>query len=759
MNHRLSRLHVLSWPIWLKLSAAFAAAVLLPLALIVLAVQPALREIGLQNLRSFMSENGERQHQAIVSVLEQSRTNINLFVNNASYIRRVNNLLLSASPLLNSDQAVRVDEDEVAALFRDVLLNRSTTQFNSIRLLDRRGHLVVQSSLDTLNADEVQQDQSRSEAYRAALNEQVKAQGRNQIVTVATRDEEPVIEITTILYWRNQQTIGYLIAELNNSSAIYGNLTLQDTTYPTYAFLVTADGALISPEESRAQADIAANSSAVRRALSGEIGLETYRVSSDVPEVIGYFAPIPDTPLAFVVEAQTSYAATTGRAYFDTRLFVIAAATVALIIVIIFFFNQIVAPPLARLRHATQSLSEGNFDVPVPDANRADEIGELAASFVSMREQVQSLIGDLEARIATRARDMSATQEISRFAVSQRDLQTLMDSVVNLIVERFASVYHAQIFLLDNDREYAVLRASTGDVGQSLIARGHRLAVGSVSVIGQVTAQGRVVIARDTATSTVHRRNEFLPETVAELAIPLRVGNDLIGALDVQSKQRDAFNPDLVNVLQTMADQIAIAIQNARLYQESVRRLEEVERSNRIATRGVWQEYMRGLRARQLSSETGTHSSDFSSLREQAFATGQIAIGDVTQRNTIPIAVPVKLRGQPLGAVEWEIPASQLDENKLQLAQDLANRLAVSLDNARLFEESQRATERERVVNDIAAKLTAQTDIDLILQTAVREVGQALRAPGVTIRLSRTTDEANGHHGENGHSNGNGNHP
>src|SRR5690606_11511109 len=118
------------------------------------------------------------------------------------------------------------------------------------------------------------------------------------------------------------------------------------------------------------------------------------------------------------------------------------------------------------------------------------------ASFVSMREQVQSLIGDLEARIATRARDMSATQEISRFAVSQRDLQTLMDSVVNLIVERFASVYHAQIFLLDNDREYAVLRASTGDVGQSLIARGHRLAVGSVSVIGQVTAQGRVVIAR-----------------------------------------------------------------------------------------------------------------------------------------------------------------------------------------------------------------------------------------------------------------------
>ena len=160
----------------------------------------------------------------------------------------------------------------------------------------------------------------------------------------------------------------------------------------------------------------------------------------------------------------------------------------------------------------------------VPDAKRGDEIGLLATSFVNMRDQVHTLIDDLENRVAARTRDISATQDISRFAATQRDLQTLMDRVVDLIVERFENIYHAQIFLVDEDKRDAVLRASTGDIGKQLLSRGHRLGIGSLSVIGQVTQQGRLIVARDAAVSQIHRRNEFLPDTRAELAIPLRVG-------------------------------------------------------------------------------------------------------------------------------------------------------------------------------------------------------------------------------------------
>jgi GAF domain-containing protein len=276
-----------------------------------------------------------------------------------------------------------------------------------------------------------------------------------------------------------------------------------------------------------------------------------------------------------------------------------------------------------------------------------------------------------------------------------------------------------------------------------------------------------VIIARDTAVSQIHRRNEFLPETRAELAVPLRIGDQIIGALDVQSKERDAFTDDLTNVLQTMADQIAIAIENARLYEESVRRVIEIEESNRAATARAWQEYMRELRQRTLSKDAGvrqtaggTETAAASELRQQALRTGQPAVGKLTGRDTIPVALPIILRGQTLGAVEWELPSAGFGPDKLELARELANRLAVSLDNARLFQESQRATERERIVNTIAAKLTAQTSIETILQTAVREVGQALRAPQVSIRLRAhglAENGGNGSHPAGGNGNGNGN--
>jgi GAF domain-containing protein len=355
-----------------------------------------------------------------------------------------------------------------------------------------------------------------------------------------------------------------------------------------------------------------------------------------------------------------------------------------------------------------------------------------------MRESIRNQVVEQEARLDERARDFAATQEIGRVATTQRDPQKLMDSVVELITQRFSNIYHAQIFLNDADNVYAVLRASTGDVGRELLARGHRLAIGSISVVGQATAQGRVIVARDTAASPVHRRNELLPDTRAELAVPLRVGDTIIGALDVQSKLGNAFTEGQIGVLQTMADQIAIAIENARLYQESIRRAAEIEEANRRATQRAWADFMRDQRATTLLSQAGAQTdTDMSALRRQAQQEGRTLIGRPTERGTIPVAVPIMLRGQTLGAVEWELPAQGFGEDKVELAEELAARLAVSLDNARLFQESRRAVERERMVNLIAGRLAAQTNIDDLLKTAVREAGRAVRAPSVGIRLSR----------------------
>ncbi len=743
-------LNVFAWPLWLKLTAGFVVAVVLPTFLIAAVLQSGFTQITGETLESYIEENGNRQREIISTDLQLAQSLLNVVVTAPEYHQG----LLAAAERGNQ---LSLEVREAAEDLRLVL--QGDQNFISVRLVDDRG--LVLTEVTRASALLGGRFENAAPAFIQATN--ALAQARNQSTTVfRDTDDQVVVEMTQAILDDQGAAAGFLIGTLNIEHVLLNNLYFQGAAFPLYSYLATGgrNSLVISPAEYQELVEDASDDSpavaGAFRNIEGEIG--RYNVGGGREAVIGYYAPIlnPSNPnltlFALVTEVPANAPAQQALSYFGGgRVFVVGIGLVLVLAIMVALFNQVITPPLIGLRRAIQAVAQGQFNEPVPGAGRGDEIGDLGAAFTDMRVQVRNLLDDLEARIATRTRDISATQEISRFAATQRNMQMLMDQVVQLIIERFPNIYHAQIFLLDKDRLYAGLRASTGEVGAMLLGRGHRLAVGSISVIGQVTQQGEVVIARDTTASSVHRKNEFLPETRAELAIPLKSGNTIIGALDVQSKFRNAFAEDEIRILETMADQIAVAIENARLYQESLRRLEEIERNNRQKTLQTWQEYVYGRRQRQLSSEAGTVTgNDLSELRRRAVAQGKIVVGEITRNSTIPIAVPIQLRGEMLGAVEWELPAEGLNDNKLQLAQELANRLAVSLENARLFQESQKATERERIVNSIAARLTPQTEIDEILRTAVREVGQALRAPQVNIRLHRPNGNGNGN--GNGHS-------
>ncbi|MDL1902642.1 GAF domain-containing protein [Anaerolineae bacterium CFX9] len=751
-----------SWPIWLKLLVGFTLALLALILPTAVLLRAGIAEVGIQNARAYVSENGARQLAALSSSITQAQDTLDRFLADPANRRILEGALVGdiiTSPPLNLPSGSTA---QIEALLDSSLLNAATTPYENVRLLDRNGQVIARANLAG-RADTGSTDESRTPAYRAIQSARLQGQTRTLSIEVSGF---PTLDYITSIVWRDGRTLGYLVARLSNARVLYANLRYNDATYPAYSFLTTSQNQLIAPSDVLTVQNAASSETIVSRALLGQSGTDVYTVSTGT-EVVGYFTPVRGTPLVLISQLPASAAFQRALDFFNLRIFVVGVGVVALIAVFVVAFTQVLVPPINRLRKAAQQVGEGNYAVPIADARRGDEIGALANALLNLRDSVKVRVEDLESRLASRGRDIAATQDIGRYAATQRDLQALMNRVVDLIVERFPTIYHAQIFLIDKERQYAIVRASTGEVGQQLLARGHRLAVGSISVIGQVTEQGRVIIARDTAVSQIHRRNEFLPETRAELAVPLRIGDQIIGALDVQSKERDAFTDDLTNVLQTMADQIAIAIENARLYEESVRRVIEIEESNRAATARAWQEYMRELRQRTLSKDAGvrqiaggTETAAASELRQQALRTGQPAVGKLTGRDTIPVALPIILRGQTLGAVEWELPSAGFGPDKLELARELANRLAVSLDNARLFQESQRATERERIVNTIAAKLTAQTSIETILQTAVREVGQALRAPQVSIRLRAhglAENGGNGSHPAGGNGNGNGN--
>jgi len=732
-----------NWPIWVKIVILVGAGVLTLALPAFMIVRTATLENGIDSAERYIQLNGTQHLIVVNTLIDDAQIAFDAFLSDQS------NQIQHIAFLTDTSTATR---NQLETLYETRLLNPASTIFDEIRLLDEDGVVVAAQATETATGTTtLGLNQSRTNTFRAATA--AVAEGRTHTLAVSSVDNRPALEVIQLLTQRTGDPAGFLIGRIDNNR-IQALLAETNNDYPVTTFLISQDDIVFAPPLAD-EALMPSRSLGAVRALSGQSGVMRYQQENG-GEVIGYFAPLTGTSLALVSEVRVTDAAARAFDFYNARSFVLVAGFLALgsvLVAALLLLNHTLTPPLHRLRQASQALAQGDFNFAVPDSNRRDEIGALANSFVQMRDQIQMMVQMLEARLAARARDIGATQLISQFAATQRDLQSLMENVVTLLIERFTNLYHAQIFLIDGEGKYAILQASTGEAGEKLLARGHRLAVGSVSIVGQAAAQKRPITARDVEASRLHHKQQFLPETRAEMAIPLIFGEQVIGILDVQSKQKDAFAQEEVDVLQIVANQIAVAIQTARLYEESVRRLAQIEQVNRQATLRAWEDYMHEQQQQTLSSSAGHPSAeDLSTLRRAALTSRQAVVGEMTERDTLPVAVPIQIGGAVLGAVEWEIPATDFNEDKLELAKELATRLALGLENARLFQESRRAAERERMVNNIAARLAAQTNISEILQTAVREVGQALKTPQVSIRLHGSERyAANGGNGNGSH--------
>lgn len=361
-------------------------------------------------------------------------------------------------------------------------------------------------------------------------------------------------------------------------------------------------------------------------------------------------------------------------------------------------------------------------------------------------------------RVSRSASLLQSTAEVGQTLSQLLNLDDLLSRAVDMIRDRFA-FYHVQVFLVDEQREYANLVASTGEVGQRLIARKHRLPVGSQSVIGRVTQAGEAVISRDTDTDSVHAVNELLPNTRSELALPIMDAERIIGVLDVQSTRRGAFLEDDVQALQVMANQLATAIRNAmlfeniqhnlqenkRLFLEAEANLRENQRLTSQLTTSVWAGYLgtsRDVSAITLEQSEGVphFNADWTdTMRESQRRLRPITRNEQGQQIT---AVPIVLRGAVIGAIE--VSAEDVRENDMiEMMNAVAQRLATNLDNVRLYEEAQEATLQEQKINTVVARYQSANSIDELLQITLAELTDALGAEQGTIRLGFLEGEEN----------------
>lgn len=418
--------------------------------------------------------------------------------------------------------------------------------------------------------------------------------------------------------------------------------------------------------------------------------------------------------------------------------------------VLVLLITRSITEPLRKLREfagqvSGRTLGSGETAFPEKIQIRSqDELEDLGNAFNQMAADLHEVFGTLEEKVDSRTRDLArlanelrTIAEVNRELAVIRDLGTLLNVSANLIRERL-NYYHVGIFLVDERGEYAVLRGASSSAAEQMLAQNYKLKVGETGLVGNVTRSGRAYIAQNVGADAVHYNNPFLPETRSEIALPLRSYNLTIGALDIQASIPDAFEESDLQTLQVLADQLSAAIENAQLVQRIEAALSELSRTNQSKARQAWQTAIRkqiatmyeydGLQVRPVPQDL---SLDLTSNLEG----GRPVVHTSKEKNTL--LVPLTVLGQVIGVIglEQEDPSKFWTEEQIAVAQAAANRAALTLENARLFEESSRRASKESAIFAATSRIGAVVSMENILQAAAEELEKVLSASEITIQF------------------------
>ena len=410
-------------------------------------------------------------------------------------------------------------------------------------------------------------------------------------------------------------------------------------------------------------------------------------------------------------------------------------AAIILAIGVVIVIERSINQPINDLRDGLEALRSGHLDTLIPITGQ-DELSWLARTFNQMTAHIAQSYTDLENRVAdrTRAAESRALQlqvaaEVARDAASASELDSLLFRAVNLIRDRF-DFYHVGIFLIDDLGKYAVLRAATGEAGQALLQREHKLRVGEVGIIGYTTGTGAARIVNDVDADFVFRRDVKLPETHSEMALPLKVGKVVIGALDVHSNKLNAFGEDDLAALQILADQLAVAIKNMRLVGELEDRLAEIDTLYRRYTQDSLSRVTHG--SQQLGFQYDLLSLQSGQQKLPADVLAKLRSGQkVVMREEVQgvaksrLFAPLMLYDQMIGVLgfDQDDPNHLWSDDEIVIIEAVSNQVILALDNARLLDETQLRTDQLRLLQDVTATAAGHTSLKELLA----DVNQKLR--------------------------------
>jgi signal transduction histidine kinase/ActR/RegA family two-component response regulator len=658
-------------------------------------------------------------------------------------------------------RSFEIQQDELHSL-----LTSYEGLFEELTLLDADGNELTRVSHMRSFSPEQLGSQVSSSAFQQAMQGQMYIADQVQI---SPHSSLPVITMAGPIQGGGRT--GVLAAEVN-IQGMWDAVAQVEVGETGYAYIVNRrTGQLIAHSDFSRYVDLQGQSmdqaSMVRQLMAGQTKVEHRYQGLAGEQVIGASAPLPDTDWALIVELPSREALADVR-----QMLYLLAILIAVGIVVAASLGAIIprriVQPLAALREGAQEIGAGHLDH-VMEVQTGDELQDLAEAFNQMAARLRASRAELErwareledrvdertqelaqasGRMERRAAQLQISAEVARAIASVREPGELLPEVTRLISQRFGW-YHVGVFLLDEIREYAVLHAASSEEGQQLLARGHRLRVGETGIVGQATSTGQPRIALDVGEDAVFFDTPELQATRSEMALPLTVGDQIIGALDVQSTEPAAYDDEDVAMLSTLADQVAIAIQNARLFQQTEEALAEIKAIQRRYVRQEWSgvtDSQRDLAYEYRRSGIPALAEPWSPEAVRALTTGEIikttnggdsdkAQGDDSVRAAL--AAPIKLRDQVIGVLDLQ----EVDElrhwthDEVTLVRTISDQVALALENARLLEAEQSQRMAAEALREAAVVLSSTLEFDELVQRILDQIGQVIPSDARNLML------------------------
>ena len=386
-------------------------------------------------------------------------------------------------------------------------------------------------------------------------------------------------------------------------------------------------------------------------------------------------------------------------------------------------------------------LNENLIRARISEQKQKEENIELNKLQILLEDRVSQRTAELDAASQfnlRRARQFEAITQVNRAIASIQGLDALLPRIVQVISEQF-NVYHAGIFLLDDSREYAVLRAANSEGGQKMLARGHKLGVGQTGIVGFVTATGQPRIVLDVGADAVFFDNPDLPNTHSEITLPLRRAGQVFGALDVQSDEPNAFNQDDIKVLATLADQVATAITNTLTLEEAQNTLSKYQGFLNEKTFESW----KVLQSKSMGLGLQLSGSVIRPL--EVPLEGEHIKQALTQNKTVllnekeapsSLAIPIRLRGRTVGIINLRTKNNyKLTDDDAEIVEAITERLSLAIETTTLLQSTQHRADIERLTTEISSRISSSTRFETILQTAAEELSKALSGSDVLVQI------------------------